>query len=299
MPHLTCVLHHHIGEEGAFERGLGLTSSREAFERQLAWLDERYTFVSLDQVLSGDLPDDPLLLTFDDAWYSVLGIAREVLGPRGIPAVYFINPGMVQEGAISLDSMLAYAVNTFGIEKVCGVLGIPPRDAVHSLIVKDMARLGSAERQDVVAKLIAEFGPIDLGERAPLLSAHDLKELVSLGIEIGNHTKTHVHCRSLSAEEMQEEIAGSKAMLEELSQSRVRSLSIPYGHELDLTDEVHAHARQSGHEAIFLVHARANWLRPAKDVWYRRSLTNQSNRELASEFRVKQHLRSLKKAVLG
>ncbi|WP_162627710.1 polysaccharide deacetylase family protein [Erythrobacter sp. KY5] len=299
MPHLTCVLHHHIGQEGAFEKGLGLTSSREAFERHLAWLGERYEFVSLDQVLSGDLPKKPLLLTFDDAWHSVLGIARDVLSPRGIPAVYFINPGMVEEGAISLDSMLAYAVNTFGIGEVCKALGLPRCDAVHSVIVNDMAKLGSAERQGVVAELIAKFGPVDLDQRARLLSGDDLKELVSLGIEIGNHTKTHVHCRSLSADEMQEEIAGSKALLEELSQSRVRSLSIPYGHELDLTDEVHRHARESGHEAIFLVHARANWLRPAKDVWYRRSLTNQSNRELAMELQIKQHLRSARKAVLG
>ena len=299
MPNLTCVLHHHIGEESAFEKGLDLTSTRESFERHLHWLAKRYEFVSLDQVLTGDLPRSPLLLTFDDAWHSVLQIAREVLQPRRIPSVYFINPGLLEDGSISLDSALAYAVNTYGLGRVCAALELPQRDSVHSLIVGDMAKLGSRERRKVVVKLLDEFGPLDLTRRAPLLSKEDLKELVSLSVEIGNHTMTHVHCRSLSDYELAEEIGGSKALLEDLSKSRVRSLSIPYGNELDLTPEVNAAARESGHEAIFLVHARANWRRPDKHVWYRRSLTNQSNRSLAKEFYINQHLRTMAKALRG
>lgn len=156
---LTCVLHHHIGEESVFEKGLGLTSSRAAFERHLDWFAQRYTFVSLGDVLSGNLPANALLMTFDDAWYSVLEAARELLAPRGIPGVFFINPSMLEDGAMSLDSALAWAVNTQGIARVCQLIGVPARQSVHEVIIRDMALLGASKRQEVLAQLIGEFGP--------------------------------------------------------------------------------------------------------------------------------------------
>jgi len=227
MRNLTCVLHHHVGVEGMFEEGLGLTSSREEFLRHLRWFEKRYNFVSLEQVLSGDLPRSPLLLTFDDAWKSVLEVARELLAPRGIPSVYFINPGMVEKGAISLDSILAWAVNSVGIERVCQILDQPKRESVHALIVNDMAQLGSTSRQETIANIEAQLGMPDLSERAPLLNADDLKELVSLGVEIGNHTKTHVHCRSLFETELTDRDRSTPGLKEAQSQRHLGKLKSP------------------------------------------------------------------------
>lgn len=110
---------------------------------------------------------------------------------------------------------------------------------------------------------------------------------------------SHVHCRSLSAEEREEEIVASKARLEDVSGHRVRSLSIPYGNECDLTDGVLECARASGHEAIFLVHSRSNRWRPADDVWYRTSLHYEAPAQLRTEIRTKPLLRTIRKMALG
>lgn len=299
MKNVTCILHHHIGEESEYEAGLNVTTSVSAYEAQIDWLSRHYNFVSLEDLLTGDLPKKPLLLTFDDAFHSVLENVRTVLAPKGIPSVFFINPALIGDDAVSLDSMLAWATYQAGFAEVCKTLNIPLRSGLGDIISKDMSKLGSAQRQRVIQKLIEQMGQPDLSTRASLISADGVRELQSLGVEIGNHTQTHVHCRSLSEEEMEDEIVNSKKALEGVSGQKVRSLSIPYGHENDLTDDVLNCARASGHEAIFLVHSRTNLRRPAPDIWYRTSLHNEAPQQLKAEVRTKPMLRTIKSLVLG
>jgi peptidoglycan/xylan/chitin deacetylase (PgdA/CDA1 family) len=296
---VVCTLHHHVGRESAFERGLDVSTEPDAYEAQIDWMGRHFDFIDLDTLLSGRLPRHPLLLTFDDTFGSVLDVVRAVLAPRGIPSVYFINAGLLGRQAISLDSALAWAASKGGVEAVCDAIGVPRHATIAELIQKEMAALSANERANVKSKVLAAFGPPDFSDRAPLLEAADLEELPRLGVEVGNHTMTHVHCRALDTGEIEEEVIAAKARLEELSHARVRSFSVPYGHERDLTPELLAALRASGHEAIFLVHARPNRRRPAPDVWYRTSLHNEAPKELAMHLRYLPAARSMKQLLFG
>lgn len=72
----------------------------EEFARQLDSLTGRgFSFVSPAQVaafldLAAPLPRRPVLLTFDDGYESLLGTTRNVLQPRGIPALVFAVTAM-------------------------------------------------------------------------------------------------------------------------------------------------------------------------------------------------------------
>jgi peptidoglycan/xylan/chitin deacetylase (PgdA/CDA1 family) len=299
MSTVVCTLHHHIGNESAFERGLNISSNREIYEAQIDWMERNFDFIDLDILLSGRLPRRPLMLTFDDAFRSVLDVARAVLAPRGIPSVYFVNPGLLGRDAISLDSTLAWAAAKAGVEALCDAIDVPRRASVAEVIQQDMATFGADARAGIKARVLTAFGPPDFADRAPPLDPADLEDLLSLGMEIGNHTMTHVHCRALDALEIEAEVVRAKARLEELSQSRVRSFSVPYGHERDLTPKLLAALRASGHEAIFLVHARSNWRRPAPDMWYRTSLQNEAPKALMKSLRYLPAARSIKRLLLG
>src|SRR5688500_9688396 len=120
---VVCSLHHHIGNESNFERGLSISTDLEAYKAQIDWMSRNFDFVDLNDMLSGRLPRRPLLLTFDDTFLSVLDAARNILAPRGIPAIYFINPGLLGRSAISLDSTLAWAACKVGIDAVCDAIG--------------------------------------------------------------------------------------------------------------------------------------------------------------------------------
>ena len=310
-----CILHHHVGRETAFERGLNVTSGRAAYEAQIDRLCLDYDVVDLDALLSGRLPRRPLLMTFDDAFRSVLDVAREVLAPRGLPAVFFVNPGLLEPGAISLDSAIAWAADGAGLAAVCRAIGVPVRDNVGAVVVEEMAAFGARERAAIRDRILATFGPPDPGDlagRAPLLRPGDLAVLRGLGVEIGNHTTSHVHCRALRGralraggpedegeDEFEVEIVQAKRRLEALSGAPVRAFSVPYGHERDLTPELLGVLRDSGHLAIFLVHARSNARRPAPDIWYRTSLHDEKPAELGRMLRLMPTARTLKHRLLG
>ena len=198
-----------------------------------------------------------------------------------------------------MDSTLAWAAGQAGLEDLCKTLDLPPRDSVGAVVVGDMAKRNATERLEIRDMLLGKFGPPDLSGRAPLITADDLKELVSLGVEIGNHTMNHVHCRSLTSAEMQTEIVAAKEKLEELSASPVRSFSVPYGHHDDLTPEILDCLRASGHVATFLVHSRSNWSKPAPDVWYRTSQHHETAQALRNELKIKPMIRSFKQLVTG
>jgi peptidoglycan/xylan/chitin deacetylase (PgdA/CDA1 family) len=297
MASVVCTLHHNIGGESAFERGLSLSCTLESFDAQVKWLAREYDIINLDCLLSDKLPRRPLLLTFDDAFRSVLEVGRQILAPRGLPSVYFINPGLLGASSLSFDSLLAWANNHFGIDALCEAIGVPTRPTLANLIWTDMAKLGPAARTDVRQRLIAAVGHPDVTERAELLEPGDLAEMAALGMEVGNHTMTHVHCRALTPAEMQAEVVDARIELERLGGRRVRAFSVPYGNEADLTPALLQTLRASGHEAIFLVHARSNWRRPARDVWYRTSLTSQPPGALYRKLVLLPALRTVRDAI--
>ena len=67
-----------------------------------------------------------------------------------------------------------------------------------------------------------------------LLSRDEIQELSQNGIQFGAHSRTHVSLVTTSLEQVQEEIAGSKAHLESILQIPVTTFAYPYG-EFDST----------------------------------------------------------------
>lgn len=300
MP-LVSVLHHHIGIEGPAERGLGVTTGRAAYEAQIDRLVRDYDPIGLDTLLSGVLPRRPLLLTFDDAFASVAEVAREVLAPRRLPAVFFVNPGLLADpegGAaapLPLDSAIAWAAASAGMAALLQHLGLPPRRGPGEVIARDMSRCGAAERARIRDGLVAAFGAPPAGARARPLRMDELAALPSLGVEIGNHTMTHTHGRALSAAGIEAEVVAAQARLEGITGRPVRSFSLPYGDERDLTPPLLRRLRETGHAAIFLVHARSNARRPAPDIWYRTSFRDETAG--AVRLRLLPALRSLRRTI--
>jgi peptidoglycan/xylan/chitin deacetylase (PgdA/CDA1 family)/GT2 family glycosyltransferase len=77
-----------------------------------------------------------------------------------------------------------------------------------------------------------------LGELAgrPLSDWPDLKQLACAGVEIGAHSRTHPHLKTLSTEQAWVEISGSRANIERELAMPVRAFAYPYG-EFDQASE--------------------------------------------------------------
>ena len=98
----------------------------------------------------------------------------------------------------------------------------------------------------VVSGRIGQYNHWDataLNVRKPLMSAVQLRAWQAAGMEVGAHTRTHPRLPVCTDEELKNEIAGSRADLQELLGAPVTQFCYPYG---ELDDRVVNVVRQAG-----------------------------------------------------
>jgi peptidoglycan/xylan/chitin deacetylase (PgdA/CDA1 family) len=309
---LRCLLFHDVAERpSVFTNGLGVTLSPEVFEARIKMAAERYTPITLEDVLTDSpktrLKKPPVLVTFDDAYESVARVCAPILRQYGVPAVMFATGSLIGNGDLALDNLICHALNTRGFDLVRSVASDIaghdlPLASRKQLTLNFLPTLSQTELARFRAALVSATGTSSeqlAGEAQLYVSAQQLRRLAADGITIGNHTFSHVFCRSLRGEELDREIGDNKAHLEALTGSPVRAFSVPYGSAKDLTDDVSVYLKQSGHEATFLVESRAN-ARGACPHWLNRvSVQSASDAEFFTEVELLPRIRSAKDRLSG
>lgn len=269
---LRCVVFHNISDtRSPFTDGISVSITPKRFESALRFLTTHYAPVNLDDVLTnGDdrrLPHRPMLLTFDDAYASVAEWAAPLCRQYGVPAVFFVNAAFLDNRRLAPDNLVCYVANVFGMETInSAVQAIPGNETLqlHSLaeIFGNFLPTISLAEREIFLDALRQFSGVSerrIAEDAGLyLTSKQLCDLTSFDFEIGNHTYTHTHGRSLSKEDFVSEVDKNKKELEALCGTRVRSFSQPYGSSKDLTPALAKHLKQSGHQAVFLSESVAN-----------------------------------------
>ena len=249
---LRCLVFHNIASsDSPFTRGMTVNTRPEEFEAALRFLSANYTPVHLDQVLAHGggrgLPPRAVLVTFDDAYASVMELAAPLCRKYAVPAVFFVNAAFIDNQRLAPDNLVCYVANAMGMTTITAAAqAVRGKESsqLHSLAEVFgvfFPSLALAEREAFLdaLKQMAGISQNRLAEQARLyLSSSQLRSLASFDFEIGNHTYTHVHCRALAQSDFASEIEGNKAELEGLSGKKVRSFSLPYGSSKDLTGEL-------------------------------------------------------------
>jgi peptidoglycan/xylan/chitin deacetylase (PgdA/CDA1 family) len=273
---LRCVVFHNISTaQTPFTTGIRVSTTPERFEAGLKFLTAHYVPVHLEDVLANcdgrRLPDRAILVTFDDAYSSVAECAAPLCRKYGVPAVFFVNAAFLDNQRLAPDNLICYVANVMGMEIInAAVRSVPGNEGLelHSLadvFGRFLPTLSLSEREQFLDALrhlsgISESG---VAKDANLyMTSKQLCDLASFDFEIGNHTYTHTHCRSLSKRDFAIEVDRNKAELEALSRTKIRSFSQPYGSSKDLTPELAEHLKGSGHQAIFLSESVANPRKP-------------------------------------
>jgi peptidoglycan/xylan/chitin deacetylase (PgdA/CDA1 family) len=269
---LRCVVFHDVSlTESAFTRGMGVSITPRQFEIAMEFLAKYYNPVSLQDVLDHrdgrPLPSRAVLVTFDDGYASLMEAAIPVCKRLGVPAVLFLNAAYLNNERLSADNLVCYVANTLGLEPINAAAravkgdGAPKLASLMEVFRRFFPSISLPVREGFLRELV-RLGGINerqLASDANLyLNTKQVRELASLTFEIGNHTRSHIHCRCLLPRDFCEEIDRNKTELEALSKQAVRSFSVPYGSSADLSNDVIAHLRRSGHELIFLSQAVAN-----------------------------------------
>lgn len=296
---VTIVVYHHIAEqEDPLTSKLGVVTRPDVFEKHIKHFARHFDMVSGSDLVSGTLPRKPLLITFDDAYRSVLDTASTILKTANAPSLFFVNPATLLGSSLPVDNILSLAAEVLGMQQVIALLNINEAGltSVRRLIGNVVPKWTQAQLAHAKQQLCAAMGTDELELRRTsklFLGVSDIKTFAGLGIEVGNHSMSHPFFRSLSANELEREIVQSRELLEKLSGQTVQCLSIPYGNALDATEGALRAARHS-HKAIFLVHAKSNRFKPAADIFYRISLGNAAPEELPLKLRIIPVIRSVR-----
>ena len=286
------VLYHEIGSATEFTDGLGVFTAADVFEQHMETLSKNYNFVSISDIIAGTLPDRPLLLTFDDAYKSVLDVASPITERFGVRPLFFISTGPVFEGGIILDNLLTFAQKN-APEKVQAIFGTPSGMTASTILSSILPSKSAGERRELRDRLATSLGasPQEWGRRSGLyLSQDDLLELRRRGFDLGTHTSSHVHLRGILPSEHGEELCGPSSLIETLTGERPISFSLPFGSQHDLKCSAMESLRRAGIQKTFLVEGLRN-ARVSGEVMCRNSVGELDASELLSEIEVISRLR--------
>lgn len=212
------------------------------FERQMDYVSKHYSTVSLEDCLAWiydgvKLPPRAILITFDDGYRDNLTNALPVLEVRKIPWVLFATINCIEDRIFFWD----WAAEAFRSSQITAgdlpLLGHrswkrKEADSIANQWVEAVKKLDEERRFEAVVRL-SELLHYELYDKAPAgtyLSWADLAEMRCRGCTIGAHTVSHAMMLGLPAEKAEQEIAASKAILEETLGAAVLSFAFPFGH---------------------------------------------------------------------
>ncbi len=251
LPWLTVLTYHRVARPGLgsdLDDGV-IDATPEQFDQQLALLARHFRFVSVDEVagfLHGrPLPQNPLLITFDDGYLDCVETALPLLEKHGARATFFLPTYYLDERKLFWWDKISLILKRSTRERIelafpePRSLPLGPRRAESErrllALVKterglDLNRFFEAleEAAGVTLSAAEEKALVD----ASLMTWAHVDQLVRAGMDIGSHTRTHRVLQTLLGPQLDEELAGSRLELEERLGRPITSIAYPVGYPL-------------------------------------------------------------------
>jgi peptidoglycan/xylan/chitin deacetylase (PgdA/CDA1 family) len=249
---LTVVMYHYVRRiaESRYPAIKGL--EREAFIRQLEHIKAAYTPVSgkdvIDAIRGKPLPDDAVLLTFDDGYLDHYTVAFPLLMRERIPAVFFPPAKSVLHGDVlavnKIHYILASIMKTSEIAAHIDAAVPDPRewrakyavenrfDPAEVIYIKRMLQVGLPQplRGQLTDRLFAQYVTTD--ERAfgreLYMDEDQLRCMLAAGMMVGSHGYNHDWLDSLSPPDQAADVDRSIAFLRYLGVDDW-TMCYPYG----------------------------------------------------------------------
>ena len=221
--------------------------SENSFIKQIDYIKQHMKPITMERLIDNkksSLPNNPCLLTFDDAYLEHYKFVVPILERNGIKGVFFPVAKSPHNGNLLDVNKIQFAIATVGIEEIYNYLTSAIRansknyclnttedyerdylipginNSSKEMYVKKMLQtiLPKTMRTEICRTMFNKFVDGDEKEFAKKLYVSDshLKDLVKTGHTVGGHGATHVRLGSLGKNEQLNEIRKSKDFLETL-----------------------------------------------------------------------------------
>ena len=246
---------------GAGARGLA---------RQLAFCRRVANVVPLERAAQDlaagrPLPQRAVALTFDDGYRDNLDVAVPMLRQLGLPATFFLVPGLLNGTTSSWWEVVAWVcrrarATSVEFEGRVLPLGTEPERRRASGSVAELLKVrNAAARNAAIDELRERCRP------AGSPPGHDMfldwtgaGELAQAGFEIGSHTSEHNILSREDGAAQRADLVKSRRDLEDNLQVPVRHVAYPNGKGPDYDVDTIAAARDAGYEGAWTTHGGRN-----------------------------------------
>jgi peptidoglycan/xylan/chitin deacetylase (PgdA/CDA1 family) len=244
----------------------------DAFKKQMAYLAANCAVLSLEDAVNRlknrDLPDNAVVITFDDGYKDNFLNALPILKKLSIPASVFLATD-----AIGSDRVLWHdkVFAAFRETHVAVLEGVGHDSKVYSLttledklfaqreVLKFLWSLADCERLFWIDRLVERLRVINM-KAAPdlMLNWDEIRIMQQSGIVFGSHTKTHPILSKVSTDRVRTEILQSKNVIEKNLGVPVTTFAYPVGRKQDFSESVKDLLKEAGYTCALTTMLGAN-----------------------------------------
>jgi peptidoglycan/xylan/chitin deacetylase (PgdA/CDA1 family) len=221
------------------------------FATQMEYLASHFSVCSLTEAVerlrTGDVPDNTVVITFDDGYRDNYIYAFPILRKFCIPATIFLATSSIGSGAILWHDRVFVAFRETrepflrGYGKACrsySLQTVAERLTAQQDILRFLRSLDECERAIWINRLVADLKVEERKEASHLmLSWDEVREMHQHGIAFGSHTVTHPILSTLSTERIEQEIYESQNAIAQEIGVVPTTFAYPNGSLEDFTPE--------------------------------------------------------------
>lgn len=275
------LVYHRVNDEG--DPFFPATSIAD-FRRQMAFIAENYRVYSLEDatesIQTDEIPEDAIVITFDDGYRDNFQNAFPILREFSIPATVFLATDAVRPGKrLWHDDVFSAFRNT----KALWLKGLPDKRSVFSLqtladklqaqrhILQLLWSLTVDERENRVEQLLDSLNVKRCDDQTLMLSWEEIQVMHAHGICFGSHTVTHPILSTLPEARLLLEIIESKRVIEEQLTNRISTFAYPVGRAQDFDARTKAILKEHGYRSAVTTIFGVN--EPGDDLFALRRMT--------------------------
>ena len=239
--------------------------SASALRQGLVAIRKKYRILSIDEAVTllesaEPIPENAVVITFDDSLRCLTEIAAPVLAELGVHATFYVSTDVLDKGLHYWWHRLEYATH-YATGLGCSVL-IGDRRFEIAARQADLAQLKAAlracradEQEAAISHIEQELGACLASGDHPYPCAEpmrweDAAKLARMGMTIGSHSVTHSNMTLLSTEKLEAELLLSRRIIQGKLGVSCDHFCYPYG---IFNPEARNAAKRAGYRSAVIV----------------------------------------------
>lgn len=249
VPTLGIVTYHHIQDQDPsypYDPDVADASPAQ-FRRQIELLAKYCTPIGIDELIraveGAPLPQNPVMVTFDDGYRSCHDVALPILRAVGVRATFFVSTSFVTERRLYWWERIALAL-THARQQTARItyplpLELDRTDPKLRRVLTELVKATpSLDVDRFLDEMFLAFGvewsaEIEAEYADGLIMTWDqVRALTRAGMDVESHGRRHRVLQTLDDETLHDELAGSRADLEAQLGRPIRAVAYPVGRRI-------------------------------------------------------------------